>query len=448
MTHPLGGGRVAVLRRSVEETARGLREDASMYRMLVGSLTRNADKVFDDILGPVPLPPRHPLVVGRYGVTGALPASVLAGRFKTPEAKAMFSGLAAHAIAPLTSPFTGAVALLFAVAAHAYGWPLVRGGSRAITDALASLVTSGGSEIETGLLVGELGDLPGAKTTLLDVVPPAALRIGGNAVSRRAARRLGAWRSGPGVFKLDWALDGPIPWADDASGGAGTVHVGGTYAQVQASEALVAAGDHPARPFVIVAQQSLFDGSRAPAGKQTAWAYCHVPAGSTVDMTEAIEAQIERFAPGFRDLILARHRMGPAELQAHDPNYVGGDIAAGAFRIRKLFQLGRQPLSTRRRSLPLLRLDTARRRSTRHVRLPRRAGGVGLIAHCPSTLCRSVFDPEANGFTQNGTVWNLHAGAAGVRVNDKGKIVFDDATRKRSRSKARTRPWKTASAAS
>ena len=226
------------------------------------------------------------------------------------------------------------MAQIFAVAAHRNGWPLIAGGSQQLAHRMSELVVEGGGRIETGRTVSSLDELPAADAVLLDVMPPAALKIGGNRVSSAAARRLRAWRSGPGVFKMDWALDGPVPWADDFSGRAGTVHVGGTFAEVADAETMVARGGHPDRPFVLVAQQSLFDTTRAPADHHTLWAYCHVPSGSSVDMSDAIESQIERFAPGFRD------RMGPARYEAHNANYIGGDIAGGAFSPRKILQVG------------------------------------------------------------------------------------------------------------
>jgi phytoene dehydrogenase-like protein len=249
--------------------------------------------------------------------------------------------MAAHAIAPFTSPLTGALSTLFAVMAHARGWPLVRGGTQRIAEEMADLVTAGGGSVQTGRMVTSDADLPATGTVLLDVMPGSALRLVGRRLDAQTRRRLARWSHGPGVFKVDWALDGPIPWADEASRRTATVHVGGTYEEVAAAEHAVHAGGHPERPFVIVAQQSLFDTTRVPGDGQTAWAYCHVPVGSNRDMTTAIEAQIERFAPGFRDRILAKHTMGPADYQAHNPNYVGGDIAGGAYSVRRLLQFGK-----------------------------------------------------------------------------------------------------------
>ena len=340
-THPIGDGRVAVLHRDLDRTVEGLGADGRRYRRRVGPLVEHADDLIGQILGPLSPIPRHPLTLARFGLPGLLSASRSVQGFSTPDAKALFSGLAAHAIAPFGTPLTAAVANLFALTAHAYGWPLVRGGSQRLTEELASSVIAGGGTIELNHMVTSLDDLPSG-LTLLDVLPEAAMRIAGSRVAPSDARRFAKRSHGPGVFKVDWALDGPIPWADDASGHAGTVHVGGTWDEVARAEAAVHAGKHPEAPFVIVTQQSLFDASRAPDGKQTAWGYCHVPFGSDRDMTSAIEAQIERFAPGFRDRILARHTMGPSAYQSYNPNYVGGDIAGGAFSLGRMLQFGKR----------------------------------------------------------------------------------------------------------
>ncbi|MGH8914645.1 MAG: phytoene desaturase family protein [Acidimicrobiia bacterium] len=339
-THPLGEGRAGVVQRDVEKTAASFGADAAHYRRILRPLVEAADAVMEDFLGPMTLVPDNPGSFVKLASRGALPASIIASGFSSDEARAVFSGLAAHAIAPFNSPLTGGVALLFAVTAHAYGWPLVKGGSQRVADALAKVIMDGGGTIETGRMIGSLDELPPAPVIVLDVMPRAAVRIGGDRVSPRDRRRMSAWRSGPAVFKVDWALDGPIPWADEWSPQAGTVHVGGTWEQVAEAEDQVHSGSHPERPFVLVAQQSLFDPSRAPEGKHTAWGYCHVPTGSDVDMTDAIEAQVERFAPGFRDLIIGRHTMNAGQFEAHNPNYIRGDIAGGGFGPKKVFQLG------------------------------------------------------------------------------------------------------------
>ncbi len=340
LSHPLDNGRAAAVQRSVMDTATGFGPDATHYARILGPLVDAADAVMEDFLGPLTLVPENPVSFVKLATRGALPASIIASGFSSTEARAVLSGLAAHAIAPFGSPLTGGVALLFAVSAHAYGWPMVKGGSQRIAEALAKVVVDRGGTIETGRMIASLDELPPAASVVLDVMPRAAVRIGGDRVSPRDRRRMTAWKTGPAVFKVDWALDGPIPWADEWSSRAGTIHVGGPWEQVAEAEDLVHSGSHPERPFVLVAQQSLFDPTRAPSGKQTAWGYCHVPTGSDVDMTDAIEAQIERFAPGFRDTIIGRHTMNAGQFEAHNPNYILGDIAGGGFGLKKVFQLG------------------------------------------------------------------------------------------------------------
>ena len=340
LSHPLGDGRAGALWRDVKETSADFGVDAGRYLKIMEPLIDRADDVVEDFLGPMSPIPKNPSSFIRLATRGAFPASTLAAGFSTPEARGVLAGLAAHAIAPFGSPLTGGVALLFGVTAHAYGWPLVAGGSQRVADALAKVVIDGGGGIETDNEVASLDDLPAAGVVLLDVMPRSAVRIAGTRVDMRHRRKFAAWKSGPAVFKVDWALDGPIPWLDDTSPRAGTVHVGGTWEEVMAAEDTVHKGGHPDRPFVLVAQQSVFDPSRAPEGKHTAWAYTHVPNGSEVDMTGAIESQLERFAPGFRDLVIGRHTMDAAGLEAHNPNYIGGDIAGGGFGPRKVFQFG------------------------------------------------------------------------------------------------------------
>ena len=338
-THPLDGGRAGVVFRDLAATAKHLGEDGPKYRAIIGPLTKNADSLIPTVLGPLGLP-SNPVTLARFGVPGVAPATVAAKGFSTPEARGIIAGMAAHAIAPLDRPFTAAVAELFLVAAHAYGWPLVPGGSQRLTEHLAEIVIGGGGSVETGHVVSTLNDIPDAPIVMLDVMPPAALRIAGKRVDPSTTRRLSAWRGGPGVFKVDWALDGPVPWKDPFSGRAGTVHVGGTFGEIARAEADVAAGKHPERPFVLVAQQSLFDAQRAPEGQQTLWAYTHVPAASTVDMTGRIESQIERFAPGFRDRVLARHTTSSTQYEVYNPNLIGGDIAGGTFSGRRALRFG------------------------------------------------------------------------------------------------------------
>jgi phytoene dehydrogenase-like protein len=326
-----------LIRCSIAATAAGLGPDGPAYRRLIGPLVRDWDKIAGFILGPLGFP-RHPLALARFGLPALLPAQLLARAvFRGERARAVFAGMAAHAILPLDRPPSGAAGLVLGSLAHAFGWPVARGGLQKIVDALACYLHSLGGEIRTGVRVESLTDLPGARAVLFDVTPRQLLDIAGDQLPDGYRRTLGRYRYGPGVFKLDLALDGPIPWRAPDCALAATVHVGGTIEEIAAAERAVWQGRHPARPFVLLAQQSLFDPCRAPAGKHTVWAYCHVPSGSTVDMSARIEQQIERFAPGFRDRILARHVMFPADMQSYNANYIGGDINAGVQDLRQLF---------------------------------------------------------------------------------------------------------------
>jgi phytoene dehydrogenase-like protein len=337
LAHPLDGGRAVALHRSVRETAAGLGDDGRAYERLMGPLVRDWEALAGVLLGPPLRPPRHPLPAARFGSLGVRSAVGLTRRrFGGDPARALLAGNAAHSMRTLTAPATGAFALLLVMLAHAVGWPVAAGGSRAITDAMASLLRSLGGEIETGRPVTSLRALPPSQAVLLDVTPRALLRIAGDRFSGRYRRALERFRYGPGVFKVDYALSEPVPWAAAECRRAGTVHVGGTLGELAESEAAVAAGRIPGRPYVLVAQQSLFDPTRAPEGAHTLWAYCHVPNGSGADMTVAIDRQIERFAPGFRDVVVARHSMGPAQVEAKNPNYVGGDINGGLADLRQL----------------------------------------------------------------------------------------------------------------
>jgi len=338
-THPLDGGRVAALLRSVEETADLVGDDGSAYRRLMAPIVENIDQMIDVALGPVTLIPEHKGAFARIALFGGLPASILAKRFSTDVGKALIAGISAHAIAPFHAPATAAVGVMLGAIGHSHGWPLARGGSQTITAALLARFLGMGGEVEVGHRVTSVDELP-APMVFLDVMPPAAHAIAEHRLSSGSARRLSRWRAGPGIFKVDWALDGPIPWSDPLSGQTATVHLGGRYAEIAAAERAVSRGEHPKRPFVLLAQQSLFDDTRAPDGKHTAWGYCHVPNGSTVDMTSAIEDQIERFAPGFRDLVLERSIMGAGEFHAYNPNYIGGDIGGGRYGLRKVLQIG------------------------------------------------------------------------------------------------------------
>ena len=337
LAHPLDDGTAVMMERSVEATADGLGPDAASYRGLFGPLVRDWPKLTDDLLGPLRLP-RHPLVTARFGLTGLRSAlSVAQSRFGGERARALFAGLAAHSILPLERPVSAAFGLVLGASGHAVGWPMPRGGAQRIADALASHLTSLGGRIETGRPVERLEDLPAAAVTLLDMTPKQVIKVAGQRLPGFFRRRLEAYRYGPGVFKMDWALSGPVPWRASECARAGTVHLGGTMAEVAHAEREVWRGSHPDRPFVLFSQPSLFDPSRAPGGQHTAWAYCHVPNGSDFDMTDRIEAQVERFAPGFRERILQRSARPPAAMEEYNPNYIGGDINGGVQDIGQLF---------------------------------------------------------------------------------------------------------------
>jgi phytoene dehydrogenase-like protein len=333
--HPLDGGRAAAVSGSVDETAGGLGSDGDSYRRLMAPLVRDSGAIVPAVLAPLRSVPEHAVAVSRFGARGLLPAALLARRFKTDEARALLAGVAAHSMQPLTAPLTGGFGLLLALLAHSAGWPVVEGGSARLMHALTAELASLDGQVVTGCRIRRLADLPPARAVLLDVTPRQFLQIAGDAVPRRYRRAMERFSYGPGVCKVDWALDGPVPWTAVACREAGTVHLGGTLAEVARSEADVTAGRHPDRPYCLVAQAGVVDPTRAPAGKQTLWAYCHVPSGSTVSMADRIEAQIERFAPGFRDLILARAVRTAAEMEQHNPNYVGGDINSGAGTLRQ-----------------------------------------------------------------------------------------------------------------
>jgi phytoene dehydrogenase-like protein len=336
MAHPLDGGSAVLLERSVDETATGLDADGQSYRKLMTPLVEHSGKLLPFLLGRSPLP-RHPVAAARFGLLGLRSAVGLAERFEGDRARALVAGLSAHSIQDLRRSPTASFGLVLGLFAHTHGWPFVRGGSQRLADALASYLRSLGGEIEVGRRVDSVDDLPKSKVTMLDVTPRQVLQLAGHRLPGRYVRALRRYRYGPGVFKVDWALDGPVPWTAEGCARAATVHVGGTFEEIADSETAVWRGETSERPFVLVAQQSLFDDTRAPEGKHTLWAYCHVPNGSREDMTERIESQIERFAPGFGELILERSVHGPAEMERYNPNYVGGDINGGVQDLRQLY---------------------------------------------------------------------------------------------------------------
>jgi phytoene dehydrogenase-like protein len=333
--HPLDGGRAAIVRGDVEETALSLGRDAASYKRLFSPLVRNSDRIMSAVLSPIRSVPDHPLAVGRFALEGVLPAKLLARRFDTVEARALLAGASAHAMLPLTAPLSGAFGLLLTMLAHTVGWPVVEGGSARIADALLAELESLGGMVQTGRWVESLADIPRARVVLLDVSPRQLLALGPGCFSKKTRRSLQRFEYGPGVCKVDWALSGAVPWSAPGCLDAGTLHIGGTFEEIAASEADVAEGRHPDKPYCLVVQPSVVDPSRAPGDCQTLWGYCHVPRGSDVDMTGPIESQIERYAPGFRDLIIGRATMTSVQMAEHNPNYIGGHINGGAATLRQ-----------------------------------------------------------------------------------------------------------------
>ena len=335
LAHPFDDGTAALVVRSVAETATTLGRDAGRYRDAMMPLVERHDAIVAAVLAPLTAP-QHPAALARLAVRSALPTTLGARVwFRDERARALLAGLAAHSALPLSRVPSAAFGWLLGLLAHGVGWPLARGGSQQIADALASYLRSLGGEVETGRRVGSLAELA-TEQVVLDVTPRQLLAIAGDRLPDGYRRKLARYRYGPGVFKVDWALDGPVPWRAAECAQAATVHVGGTIGEIADSEREAWRGRESERPFVLLAQPSLFDPTRAPEGRHTAWAYCHVPNGSTADMTERIEAQVERFAPGFRERILARSAMAPAAMEAHNANYVGGDINGGAPTLRQL----------------------------------------------------------------------------------------------------------------
>lgn len=334
--HPFDDGTAAVLKGSIEDTARLLGDDADTYRRMLQEVTQDWQLIDQDVLGPLHFP-KHPLAMARFGLKAVTSALQLSKRFSTREAKGLWAGMAAHSIQPLSNLTTSAIGLVLMGVGHLRGWPVPLGGSHAVARALASYFVSIGGQIQTGFYVNSLRQLPDAHAVLFDVTPRQLLQIAGYRFSSLYQWQLNRYRYGMGVFKIDWALDDAIPFTAEGCRNAGTIHLGNTIEEIAAGELATSKGGHPEKPFVLLAQQSLFDVSRAPKGKHTAWAYCHVPNGSTKDMTAAIENQVERFAPGFRERIIGRHTMNTAQMEAFNPNFIGGDINGGIIDVGQLF---------------------------------------------------------------------------------------------------------------
>ncbi|TYP95986.1 phytoene dehydrogenase-like protein [Sphingobacterium allocomposti] len=358
--HPLDNGDVALLHRSLERTAHDLGIDGSTYKRLISPVVSRWGSLAVDTMGPLRFP-RHPLDLVRFGLDALKPATWTAATFKTQKAKALWAGVAAHGIQPLSNWATSAIGLVLTAVGHRYGWPIPRGGSQAIADALAAYYLSLGGQVQTGQWVKDVRELPDHKIVILDLTPKQMLNINGLAFDDRYRKQLHKYRYGMGVFKIDWALSEPTPFKDGQSQRAATVHLGNTAEEIVRNEAASHAGRAVEKPFVLFTQPSQFDKSRAPQGKHTAWAYCHVPHGSETDFTAAIEGQIERFAPGFKETILARHTFNPKQLETYNPNYIGGDINGGIMDIAQLYTrptLSLTPYRTSNRSVYLCSSST------------------------------------------------------------------------------------------
>lgn len=335
IAHPLDDGKAVGLWRDLDVTADHLGLDGAAYRALVQPLLRRGENALSDVLRPLRWP-RHPMGMLRFALRARRSVAGIAARFQGAAARALWAGIGAHAILPFPAPLSAAPGIALAVAAHTVGWPLPQGGAQSLTRALAAHLASLGGEVRTGCRVESMRQLPRARVVLCDTSPHTLLRVGDGMLSQRDGMRLAKYRYGPGVYKVDWLLDGAIPWSNALCAQAATVHVGGTYEDIVAAEASVGAGEVSQRPFVLLGQQSLFDASRASAGRQVVWGYCHVPHASREEMTERMERQVERFAPGFCDRIIARHVQTPLQMEADNANYVGGDIACGAMDWRQL----------------------------------------------------------------------------------------------------------------
>ena len=386
--HPLDGGAGAAAWQSVDQTAAALGgRDGKRWRSLFGALAERFDDITADFLRPMLHVPEHPLKLARFGAYSGVPAGLLARRFSTPAARALFAGVAAHAFRPFAAPMSAAIGVTLATAAHRYGWPVAEGGSAGISRAMISLLEEHGATLETGVRVDSLDELGSPDIVMLDVAPAAAVRIAGDRMPRRIARALTRYRHGPGTFKIDFAVQDGVPWTHEESRRAGTVHVGGSYGEIAAAEKLVVKGRMPERPFVLVCQQYLADPSRSNGELHPVYAYAHVPAGYDGDPTAAIEAQIERFAPGFRDRILARHVRSVSAMESHNANYVGGDVVTGANDARQMLLRPRVALDPYATGIPGVFLCSAA--------TPPGAGAHGMCGYnAARSALRRVGSPE------------------------------------------------------
>jgi phytoene dehydrogenase-like protein len=341
LAHPMDDGTAVLLDRSLKRTGETLGKDAAAYRKLFDPLLSRWEDLFGELLGPLKIPPKNPFLLARFGLYGLRSARSLAEQlFTEKRARGLFAGISAHSIQPLEKVPTAAFGIMLALFAHITGWPIAKGGSQQVANALGGYFQTLGGKIQTGWKVETISELPEARAYLFDLTPRQLVRIAGERLPSGYRRQLMRYRYGPGVFKIDYALNGPVPWKAPELAHAATIHLGSTLEEIATSERDVWEGRPPQKPYVLIAQQSLFDSSRAPGGKQTLWAYCHVPSGSSYDMTERIEAQIDRYAPGFRDCVLAKNVMSPSDMESYNPNYIGGDINAG---VQDLLQLYTRP---------------------------------------------------------------------------------------------------------
>jgi phytoene dehydrogenase-like protein len=352
VAHPLDDGTAVTLERDLKDAKASLGEDGEAWVKLVQPFVEHWTEFAAEVLRPIPSIPKHPWLMARFGMSALLPARVIAHRFRSERTRALFAGLAAHSFLSLDAPLSGGFGMLMAVPAHSVGWPIPRGGAQSLTNSLCRYLETLGTQVTRSSRIETLAQLPNYDLVLCDVTPRQLLKLAGERLSRTYQRRLQSYRYGPGVFKVDYALNSPIPWRARECLRAVTVHLGGRFEDIAASEKAVQNGEHPDRPFVLLAQPSLFDSFRAPKAKHIAWAYCHVPNGSKANMLAKLEDQIERFAPGFRDCVLARRVFSPADLESMDTNLVGGDIGGGVLDIRQfMFRPTRQHYATSARDI-------------------------------------------------------------------------------------------------